>query len=67
MNEGQRIMKAWDCWLASDEGEKCRSGATTGQYLKNRLERAYRQGWVDGRIDAKLHEQSAALQQGSEK
>lgn len=40
-----KLAKARDRWLQSDEGEKCSTGQTHGQYLRNRIERAFIAGW----------------------
>jgi hypothetical protein len=37
--------KARDEWLASPEGQGCTDGSAQGQYLKNRVERAFCSGW----------------------
>jgi len=39
------LAKARDKWLASEDGKECCHGTTTGQYLLNRLERAFIAGW----------------------
>lgn len=39
------LAKARDEWLASSEGYKCSHGTATGQYLSNRLIRAFIAGW----------------------
>lgn len=36
---------ARDKWFASADGEECTNGTTYGQYLRNRLERAFLAGW----------------------
>lgn len=36
--------KARDSWLESKEGQACCNGTTSGQYLQNRLERAFAAG-----------------------
>lgn len=38
--------KARDKWLESEEGVKCQSGQPQGQYLRNRLERAFLAGYA---------------------
>lgn len=35
------LAKARDKWLASEDGRECCNGTATGQYLQNRLERAF--------------------------
>lgn len=37
--------KARDKWMGSPEGVACREGVAQGQYLSNRLERAFCDGW----------------------
>lgn len=54
-SEGQRLSAAFNAWAVSDEGVKCLAGRTDGVYLKNRLERAYQQGWADGRVDERIN------------
>lgn len=39
------LAKARDKWLKSKVGKGCCRGTTTGQYLQNRLERAFIAGW----------------------
>ena len=39
------LAKARDRWLQSEEGEECSTGETRGQYLRNRIERAFIAGW----------------------
>ncbi len=51
--EGQRIVESMTRWFKTDEGDCCLDGTASGEYLRNRLMRAYQQGWADGRIDAK--------------
>ena len=36
-----KLAKARDKWLQSEEGEKCSTGETHGQYLRNRIEKAF--------------------------
>lgn len=43
------IAKARDNWLESAEGKRCLDGADSGEYLRNRLDRAYLAG-VDAGI-----------------
>jgi hypothetical protein len=38
------LAKARDKWLLSEEGKKCCEGQTSGQYLQNRLEKAFLAG-----------------------
>lgn len=35
---------AWEEWLDSKEGHECSEGAASGEYLKNRLWRAFMAG-----------------------
>jgi len=35
------LAKARDKWLLSEDGRGCREGQTSGQYLQNRLKRAF--------------------------
>lgn len=44
MTRGELISLAWRNWLASEEGKSCASGEATGQYLENRLHRAFTAG-----------------------
>jgi hypothetical protein len=39
---------AWDEWLASKEGQQCAEGRPTGEYLENRLHRAFEAGTQAG-------------------
>lgn len=39
------LAKVRDEWLKSKEGKECCEGTTKGQYLQNRLERAFIAGW----------------------
>ena len=39
------LAKARDKWLGSKDGKECCGGTTRGQYLQNRLERAFIAGW----------------------
>ena len=39
------LAKARDKWLRSEDGKKCIAGHTYGQYLRNRIERAFIAGW----------------------
>lgn len=39
------LAKARDKWLLSDEGKRCLKGRASGQYLENRLRRAFVTGW----------------------
>jgi len=39
------LAKARDKWLNSKEGLKAGEGETSGQFLRNRLERAFIAGW----------------------
>ncbi len=43
--EGALLATERDGWLNSDEGLDCAEGTTSGQHLRNRLERAYIAGW----------------------
>lgn len=38
------LAKARDKWLMSEDGRECCKGKTSGQYLQNRLERAFLAG-----------------------
>jgi len=38
------LAKARDKWFVSDDGKECCKGQTSGQYLQNRLERAFLAG-----------------------
>lgn len=40
-----KLAKARDEWLQSKEGKKCSIGKTHGQYLRNRIKRAFIAGW----------------------
>lgn len=40
-----KLAKARDKWLQSKDGEECSTGQTSGQYLRNRVERAFIAGW----------------------
>jgi len=46
-NYGRAASLAWAVWLDSEEGRMCTEGQATGQYLQNRLWRAYMRGWQD--------------------
>lgn len=39
----------WYAWLEGDEGKRCADGKAEGEYLKNRLKRAFDAGWVASR------------------
>ena len=39
------LAKARDKWIASEEGKECCEGKTSGQYLQNRLKRAFIAGY----------------------
>ena len=39
------VAKARDAWLDTDVGSACVDGAASGQYLRNRIERAFIAGW----------------------
>lgn len=39
------LAKARDKWLLSDNGKECCEGQTSGQYLQNRLEKAFIAGY----------------------
>jgi len=43
---------ARDKWLASKDGQECTNGTTWGQYLENRLVRAFLAGWDAAKKDA---------------
>lgn len=36
---------ALEKWFESDEGKKCCEGTTVGEFLRNRLYRAFMAGW----------------------
>lgn len=40
-----QLAKAKDKWFLSEEGKVCCEGQASGQFLRNRLERAYIAGW----------------------
>lgn len=48
-NVGRTMAKQRDLWLSSEDGLKCSMGSTEGQYLRNRLERAFLAGIEAGR------------------
>jgi hypothetical protein len=50
------LAKARDEWFESDEGERCRAGITSGQYLQNRLESAFLAGanWAAQHLGGKV-------------
>lgn len=35
------ISRAWDAWIAGDEGQNCMTEGAHGEYLRNRLWRAF--------------------------
>jgi len=39
------LAKARDKWLNSVVSKECRKGVASGQYLRNRLEKAFIAGW----------------------
>ncbi len=41
---GVQISNAWKRWIFSDAGKQCAEGITTGEYLENRLHRAFHAG-----------------------
>ncbi len=47
------LAKARDKWFRSEDGKECREGTAAGQYLRNRLERAFLAGakFSDKRIE----------------
>jgi hypothetical protein len=45
-------VKAWRKWVDSEEGISCMAEGARGQYLENRLLRAFQAGWNQG-IEAK--------------
>lgn len=44
-NDGRQLAAARDAWLESEEGQTCAAGQAEGQFLRNRLERAFIAGW----------------------
>ena len=38
------VVKAWEVWRDSDDGKMCAEGQIAGQYLENRLWRAFMAG-----------------------
>lgn len=42
--DGKALVKAWNDWANSPEGKACLQGRTEGQYLENRLRRAFMAG-----------------------
>lgn len=40
----EETSKAWDSWIASEQGEKCLGPGAVGEYLRNRLWWAYMAG-----------------------
>lgn len=44
-NNKHPAAEARDRWLSNDEGKSCCDGNAKGQYLQNRLERAFMAGW----------------------
>lgn len=40
------LAEARDKWLQSEEGETLSTGQTHGQFLRNRIERAFIAGWT---------------------
>lgn len=45
MKTKSKLAKARDKWLQSDDGKECSIGEANGQYLHNRIERAFIAGW----------------------
>jgi len=41
---GQEAAMAWNKWRESPDGERCAEGTATGEYLENRLWRAFMAG-----------------------
>lgn len=41
--------RALEDWFQSEEGRRCVQGSAHGQYLENRLMRAFAAGWTRGR------------------
>lgn len=39
------LAKARDKWLESQEGQICSAGEAHGQFLRNRIEKAFIAGW----------------------
>ena len=52
------LARARDEWFESPEGKNCCIGASSGQYLRNRLERAFLAGW-DAHLGRKVKNASA--------
>lgn len=44
-SDGVYQSKQWKVWLDSPEGSECAKGVATGQYLENRLWRAFMDGF----------------------
>jgi hypothetical protein len=42
--DGKEAAQAWQDWEESETGQRCLAGTATGQYLKNRLWRAFMAG-----------------------
>lgn len=42
--DGQEISRSWKRWVNSEEGQTLIQGETSGEYLRNRLERAFHAG-----------------------
>lgn len=51
--EKTRFAKARDEWLESEEGKECLAGHPAGQYLRNRLVRAFIAGWNADKEESK--------------
>lgn len=47
------LAKARDAWLESLEGVECAEGRSEGQFLRNRLERAFLAGWFSCEVKTK--------------
>lgn len=49
------IAVARDKWMASEVGVECQAGMPVGIYLRNRLERAFCDGWEAAKASATSH------------
>jgi hypothetical protein len=50
-NRNRAISRAWDAWLDSEEGQGCLGEGAYGEYLRNRLWRAFFAGALWTRLD----------------
>jgi hypothetical protein len=64
---GAHEAKAARTWLDSDEGQRCTHGMPRGEYLRNRLWRAFNAGFDAGReyTQTEISERFAKLMCGS--